>query len=191
MNKHFLSTVVIILPIIFSSCVSNPSYFNKSVIDRANDKIAVLPFRNFNSVEGNNSGELIRSVFETRLRLKRFNVVDIEKSASSIDYSLIAGSEFQGKWAIEAGKTLNVDYIIFGSVHDYRTYNNQTSFFYIFSWVELTSSVGVTARMISSKTGEVVWSGTFTRASFTYNDAAIDVSDSLIRSIKFKKSENR
>jgi TolB-like protein len=179
----------IILTITLSSCVSNPSYFNKTVIDRTNAKIAVLPFRDYNSGEGNNSGELIRSIFESRLIVKGFNVIEIEKISSSVDYSVLKKNEFPGKWIMETGNAIGADYMVFGSVHDFRTYQNLTSFLYIFSWLEVTSSVGVTARMISCKTGEVVWSGSFTRSAYTFNDAATEAVNALIRTIK-RKSEN-
>ncbi len=187
-RKHFFIISIIFLTTILS-CVSNPAFFNRSVVDKANAKIAVLPFRDYNSSTGNNnnSGELVRSVFESKLILKGFNVIEIEKTSSSVDYSVLKKNDFPGNWIVETGKTLGADYMIFGSVHDYRTFENLTSFLYIFSWLESTSSVGVTARMISCKTGEVIWSGNFTRASYNFSDAANETVTALIRTIKIKK----
>jgi len=186
MKRKLFFILSIIFLLALSSCVSNPSFFNKSAVDRKNEKIAVLPFRDFNSREGNNSGELIRSVFESKLILRGFNVIEIEKTASSIDYSVLKKAEFPGKWIVETGNMLGADYMLFGSVHDYRTYQNVTSFLYIFSWLEITSSVGVTARLISCKTGEVVWSGSYTKSGFTFNDATNEAVNYLVRSIKRK-----
>ncbi|HNX24887.1 MAG TPA: hypothetical protein PKG60_12640 [Spirochaetota bacterium] len=190
MKRKNLFILLIIFSITLSSCVSNPSYFNKSEVDRKNVKIAVLPFSDFKSTEGNsnNSGELVRSVFESRLILKGFNVIEIEKTSSSIDYSVLKKTEFPGRWIIETGNALGADYMIFGSVHDYRNIENVTSFLYLFSWLESTSSVGITARMVSCRTGEIVWSGSYTRASYSYNDAATEAVNVLIHSIR-RKSE--
>lgn len=186
MKNKFVFILSIIFLLTLLSCVSNPSFFNKSAVDRNSAKIAVLPFRDYNNIAGNNSGELARSLFESRLISKGFNVIEIEKTSSNTEYPVLNKHEFSGKWIIEAGNALGADYMIFGSVHDYRTYENVTSFLYIFSWMESTSTFGVTARMISCKTGEVVWSGSFTRSSYTYNDAATEVVNELIRTIKYK-----
>lgn len=183
-KKLYLFLIIFVFSIALSACISNPSYLNKSRIDITKSKIAIIPFLDFNSAEGNNSGELVRNIFESRLIVKGFNVVEIEKTVSAIDYSILKKREFPEKWFIETGNTLGVDYILYGSVHDYRTYQNVTSLIYIFSWLEVTSSVGITARLVSCKTGEVVWSGSYARTSYTYNDAATEVINTLIRTIK-------
>lgn len=186
MNEKNICIFALLLLLLFSSCVSNPSYINTSVIDMKSSKVAVLPFRDFNSIEGNNSGELARSIFELLLMKKGFKVIEIEKTSSNVDYSILKKNEYPGKWIIETGNQLGTDYMVYGSVHDYRIYQNRTSFLYLFSWLEVTSSVGITARMISCKTGEIVWSGTFTRSSYTFNDAATETINALIRTIKRK-----
>ena len=189
MKGKTFSVFIIIFYITLSSCVSNPTYFNKTAVDRSADKIVVLPFGDFNTNEGNNSGELVRSNFESKLILKKYNVIEIEKLASIADYSVLKKHEFSGKWIMETGKAIGADYMIYGSVHDYRIYQNLTSFLYLFSWLEVTSSVGVTARMVSCRTGEVVWSGTSTRSSYSFNDAAADTVNTLVRTIRYKKGE--
>lgn len=188
-NKKFLLFSVSFM-ILLVSCVSSPVFFNKSVIDRDSARIAVLPFRDYNGKEGNNSGELVRSVFESKLMLKGFKVIEIEKVSSGVDYSVLQKQEFPSKWFVEKGEAMGADYVIYGSVHDYRVFQNLTSFLYIFEWLEITSSVGVTARMISCKTGEVVWSGSYTRSSYTFNDATNDVINIFVRSIKYKSGKH-
>ncbi len=185
------SIISVILLLTFFSCVSNPSYLNKTAIDKKNTKIAVLPFRDYNNTQGNNnnSGELVRSIFESRLILKGIKVIEIEKTASNIDYAVLNKHEYPANWIIETGKAIGADYVIFGSIHDYRTYENLTSFLYIFSWMESTSTVGITARMISCQTGEMVWSGSFTRSSYTFNDAANETVRALLRTIKYKTGD--
>ncbi len=190
MKKKFIFIISIIFCITLFSCVSKPLYLNKTEIDKK-QKIAVLPFIDYKSDDGksNNSGELVRSTFESRLMLKGFNVIEIEKTSSNTDYSFLKKNEFPGKWIVETGSALGADYMIYGSVHDYRNFESTTSFLYIFSWPESTSSLGITARMVSCKTGEIVWSGSFTRLSYTYNDAAAEAVNALIRTIKIKSEK--
>lgn len=187
-RKKILLYAVVSLMLLLS-CMSNPIFFNKSVLERDNSRIAVLPFLDYNSKEGNNSGELVRSVFESKLMLKGFKVIEIEKVSSGVDYSVLRKQEFPAKWFVEKGESMGADYVIYGSVHDYRVFQNLTSFLYIFQWLEVTSSVGVTARMISCKTGEVVWSGSYTKSSYTFNDATHEVINVLIKSIKYKSGK--
>lgn len=184
MKRELFSIVSIICILMLTSCVSNPVYYNKSAIDIKNSKIAILPFRDYNTDDGNNSGELVRSLFEQKLLLKGFEVIEIEKTSPDVDYSILKKNEHPGSWVSKTGISLGADYVIYGSVHDYRVYQNLTSFLYIFSWLEVTSSVGVTARMISCKTGEAVWSGSFSRSSYTFNDAAAEAVYALVRTIK-------
>jgi len=176
--------VLIIVMLLLTSCVSNPTFINKSAVSIDNARVAVLPFRDYNTTEGNNSGELVRSIFEQKLMLRGFNVIEIEKISSKVDSSTLKKKEYSSTWIIDAGNRLGADYMLFGSIHDYRVYQNLTSFLYIFSWLEITASVGVNARMISCKTGEVVWSGSFTRSSYTFTDAASETVRALVRTIK-------
>jgi TolB-like protein len=168
------------------SCVSSSVSFNKELLDKSNITIAVLPFNDFNKKEGNNSGALARNVFETRLVNSGFKVKSIEAVASELGYYLYEGEDYSKDWIIEAGKTCKADYFIFGSVHDYRVFQYPTSFLYIFSWLETTYSVGITARMVSAKTGEPVWTGSLTKKSYTFTDAAEEVVNDFIKSMKLK-----
>jgi TolB-like protein len=189
MKKKKFFGYAFISVVFFISCISSPVYFNKSVLDRDNARIAVFPFRDYNSNEGNNSGELVRSIFESRLMLRGVKVIEIEKVSSGVDYSVLRKQEFPSKWFVEKGEAIGADFVVYGSVHDYRVFQNLTSFLYLFEWLEITSSVGVTARMISCKTGEVVWSGSYTRSSYTFTDATNVVVNSLVRSIKYKSGK--
>jgi len=193
MKLKFYSIILIIFVSGLSFCVSKPAFFNKTEIDKKNVKIILLPFTDYYVSKGNNnnSGELARSAFETGLTLKGFNVAEIENTAVNPDYNILNKHEYPAKWIIDTGKATGADYMIYGSVHDYRTYENLTSFVYIFSWLESTSTVGITARMVSCKTGEVVWSGSFTKSAYSFNDAAIGAVNALIRTIKLKTDEKK
>jgi len=189
-KKIVIFTIFFIFILMSCSCgTSKATYFNKEEIDKINSKIAVIPFIDYNKNEGNNSGELIRSVFEAQLITDGFNVIEIEKTSSNIHFDILKKYEFSGDWLIKTGGSIGADYIIYGSVHDYKIYQNTTSFLYIFSWLETTASVGITARMVSCKTGEVIWHGSYTRSAYDYNRAANEVVKTLIRSIKLKSEK--
>ncbi len=185
------ASLILLFFIMNLSCVSETSFFNRGSVDRKIDKIAVLPFKDYNHNEGNNSGELARNIFESTLLRKGFNVIEIEKTAVVVDFDFLEKNEFPSKWITETGSVIGADYMLYGSVHDYRTYQSSTSFLYLFSWLEITSSVGITARLISCKTGEVVWSGSLTRASYTFNDAANEAIRELVRTIKIRPADSK
>jgi len=179
--------IYLMIPLLFLlSCVSTSVSFNKELLDKDNITIAVLPFKDYNSKEGNNSGNLARNVFETRLVNRGFKVISMESLASTLDLSQARGSEFTKEWIISAGEASGADYLIFGSVYDYRVFQYPTSFIYIFSWLETTYSMGITTRMVSAKTGEAVWTGSLTKKSYTYSDAAEEVVNDFIKSMKLK-----
>jgi TolB-like protein len=189
--KGLTSLIILLFFILNLSCISQTSFFNKGGVDKKHDKIAGLPFRDYNRNEGNNSGELARNVFESTLVRKGFNVIEVEKTAVVVDFDFLEKNEFPSKWITETGSAIGADYMLYGSVHDYRTYQSTTSFLYIFSWLEITSSVGITARLVSCKTGEVVWSGALTRASYTFNDAAVESIGDLVRTIKIRPVDSK
>ncbi|MCL2154516.1 MAG: DUF799 domain-containing protein [Leptospirales bacterium] len=186
MKRGFTFIIFFTFTLISFSCASKPSFFYKEEIDRKNSKMAVIPFIDYNKNEGNNSGDLVRSVFEAQLITNGFNVIEIEKTSSNIQFDILKKYEFSGDWLVETGKSIGVDYIIYGAVHDYKIYQNTTSFLYIFSWLETTASVGITARLVSCKTGEVIWHGSYTRSAYDYNSATNEAVKALIRSIKRK-----
>ena len=188
MDKRKLIITPLMFLILLVSCVSQPAFFNRGGIDKKNVKIAVLPFRDYNSVGGNNSGELVRSLFESTLLRKGFQIIEVEKAAAAAEYQFLAKNEFPSKWIIETGNAIGSDYMIYGSVHDYTVFQNSTTFLYLFEWLEITASVGITARMVSCSTGEVVWSGSFTGISYTLNDAAREAVYSLVRTIREKSA---
>ena len=185
-RKVFIFPFVILALVANQSCVSSSVSFNKELLDKENITIAILPFDDFNKKEGNNSGILARNVFETRLVNRGFKVKGIESIASELDYYLYEGDDYRKDWIIEAGEICGADYFIFGSVHDYRVFQYPTSFLYIFSWLETTYSVGISARMVSAKTGEAVWTGSLTQKSYTVTDAAEEVVNDFIKSMKLK-----
>lgn len=185
-KKIFILIFMALVLVLNLSCVSSSVSFNKELLDRDNISIALLPFKDFNKKESNNSGSLARNVFETKLVNRGFNVKGIEAIASDLDCYLFEDDEYSRDWIIEAGEISGADYFIFGSVHDYRVFQHTTSFLYIFSWLETTYSVGITARMVSSKTGEAVWTGSFSKKSYTFTDAAEEVVDDFIKSMKLK-----
>lgn len=190
-KRGLLSLILLSVFVMNVSCVSQPSYFSRGSVNRGSEKIAVLPFRDYNQNEGNNSGELVRTLFESTLLKRGFHIIEVEKAAVAVDYDFLEKNEFPSKWIIDTGEAIGSDFMIYGSVHDYRTYQSSTSFLYLFSWLEITSSVGVTARLVSCKTGEVVWRGTLTCASYTFGDAAAEAVKGLVKTIRYKPAESK
>ena len=68
--------------LLYGSCVSRPVSYNSGFIDKEGVKIAVVHFKDYNVSEGNNSGELVRNVFEDILLKRGYGIVEIEKSAA-------------------------------------------------------------------------------------------------------------
>ena len=186
--KYLKRTAPFFLALFLTSCLSQPAYFNQVVLDRDSIRIAVLPFRDYKKNEGNNSGDLVRNVFETKLINRGFKTIDVEKIASGLEISNLQDADINSDWIIETGRAINADYMVFGSIYDYRVFEYSTTFIYIFEWLETTYSLGVTARMVSCKTGNVVWSGTHSSKSYTFNDAAEDVVNAMIKTMKYKSS---
>lgn len=185
---NYTRKILLIFPVtalMALSCVSKPFSINNGAVDKSAVKIAVLGFRDYTGT-GNNSGDLVRNIFEGKLQMRGYKTVCIEKTNSAVNLELMEKKNQAGQWFIDTGKSIGADYIIYGSVHDYSVYQSYTTFIYIFGWLELTSSVGVTARMVSCSTGEVVWSGSVTRKSYSYSDAAEEAVYELIRTIKYK-----
>lgn len=188
-SMDYTKKILLIFPLLalaVISCVSRPFSFNSGIVNKSAVRIAVLDFRDYNGSTGNNSGELVRNLFEGQLKKRGYKTVCIEKTNSAADSEILEKKGQSSQWFIDKGRSIGADYIIYGSVHDYSVYQSYTTFIYIFGWLELTSSVGVTARMVSCSTGEVVWSGSITRKSYTFSDAAEESVAELIRTIKYK-----
>ncbi len=184
--KRMFALAFIFPCVIICSCISRPAFFNKGYIDKETAVIAVLHFKDYNGSQGNNSGALVENVFEGTLLKRGYKVVDMEKTAAVTDYDFLDKNKYPSQWFIDTGKALGVEYMLYGSVHDYSVYQSYSTFIYIFGWLEVTASVGVTARLVSCKTGEVVWCGSLTRKSYTFNDAVDEVVDELVMTIKYR-----
>ena len=186
--SHKIKVILIFsfVSLFFFFFISKPYSFNSGKVDKSAVKIAVLGFKDYNGNSGNNSGELVRNLFEGKLQKRGYRVVCIEKTSPEAGLEVLDDKNRSSRWFIDTGRSIGADYIIYGSVHDYSVYQSYTTFIYIFGWLELTSSVGVTARMVSCSTGEMVWSGSITRKSYSFNDAAEEAVYELIRTIKYK-----
>ncbi len=86
----------------------------------------------------------------------------------------------------ELGTLLNADYILIGAVIDYNSYSSTRQLFYIFEWLQITCSVGVTARLIDINTGEVIWVGSATDQSYSFQEAAEEILNILYETIAVK-----
>ncbi|MDH5716257.1 MAG: CsgG/HfaB family protein [Spirochaetia bacterium] len=149
-------------------CATPPIYYNKRAV-KENATIAVMPFSDY--LEKNNSGQLFTNIFSIFFMRDNYKLAEREKISQimrekSIDISHITESSTK-----EIGDFLNVDYLLIGSVTDYTSYSSEKKLFYIFEWLQITCSVGVTARLIDVNTGEVIWVGSATDQSYSYQQA--------------------
>ncbi len=189
-RKSKLLVYLVLLSLSFLvSCISRPLYYNEKtdeILLREQSRIMVLPFRDYNFNEGNNSGNLARSIFESSLKKMRFRVVPFEKSSFFFPEDREEAFSVTSDWVVENSKNLGVDFVLFGQVYDYSREKGTTSFLYIFSWSDTDCTVGISAKLISCSTGDVLWSGSFSSKSYTFHDAAWESIDSLVKTIKFR-----
>ncbi|MEY4504873.1 MAG: hypothetical protein RL154_1170 [Pseudomonadota bacterium] len=136
----------------------------------SNKSCMVLPFNNLTTNIA--ASDAVAGFFATELKRKNICTV-IEKSDTK-------QKQFDIKQAIEFGKKQGVDYVFVGSVSEYN---------YQYGLRE-DPAVGISAKMISVTSGDVIWSGDEGRVgrSFLMRDSldatAIDSVKSLISTIK-------
>ncbi len=185
----FLVFLVLLSLSFLVSCISQPLYYNEKTDERLlreQSRIMVLPFRDYKFNEGNNSGNLARSMFENALKKMRFCIVPFEKSSFMFPEDREEAFSITSDWVVENAKNLGVDFVLFGQVYDYSREKGSTSFLYIFSWSDTDCIVGISAKLISCSTGDVLWSGSFSSKSYTFHDAAWESVYSLVKTIKFQ-----
>ncbi len=186
--------MVLISSMVLISCISRPRYYNEKtgeVVKRGKSSIMVMPFRDYKVGEGNNSGALVSSIFESVLKKRGFTLVPFEKSSFILSEDGEEPFNVTSTWVVENAHRLGADFLLFGKVHDYSKYTGTTSFLYIFSWTDTSCSVGVSAKLMSCSTGDILWSGSFSCKAYTFHDAAWESADSLLKTMRFKKGKNK
>ncbi len=173
----------ILMILILTGCASTPIWYNKRPIEK-NKTVAILPFLDYK--EKNNSGQLFTNLFSIYFLKNGFNVAEREKIRQIIKEKEIDLSGMTHDSTKELGTLLNADYILTGAVIDYNSYSSTRQLFYIFEWLQITCSVGVTARLIDINTGEVIWVGSATDQSYSFQEAAEEILNILYKTIAVK-----
>jgi curli biogenesis system outer membrane secretion channel CsgG len=155
------------------------TYTKKQVENGKN--VAILPFLDFK--EKNNSGRLVTNLFTIYFLKSGFNVAEREKINQIVLEKNMDLSGLSDESAQEFATVLNVDYILTGSVIEYNSYSSKQKLFYIFEWMQIICSVGISARLIDVRTGEIIWVGIGNDQSHSFKDAADKVAHSLMKTI--------
>lgn len=150
MRRDYFSWILLIIAIVAfcGGCAShygNEQASGKALSDNA-IKLAVLPFQNVS--ESRDSGLIVSDTLANQLyALGKFAVVTPEMVTKRLEER-----ETESLWPEEAGRLFGTRYILTGRVTEY-TYK---------AGVGETPVIGVTARLIDTSSGAVLWSATQT-----------------------------
>lgn len=109
-------------------------------------KIAIMPFKAPNELLGGS----VADVFVTEmLRAGRYDVLERSRMAQVLSESELALAGVSAAKAAEVGAMMGADAVVLGTVDEYSKVKH--------GWHE-DALIGMTARMIDCKSGQVVWS---------------------------------
>ncbi len=162
MKKITLPLLFVFLGIMLSSCGSTATIVMKQNYDFSKIKrIAVIDFKD--SPNYPNSGSIVSELFAKYLLMTGFNIIEREQMDTLLREHNLQLTNLMDPETITQFKLLGIDAIVTGSIPMVVPQQN----FYDAGYPRFISAeVGVTVRMISVETGEVLWVGSDT------NDAA-------------------
>ena len=150
---------------------SYSTYFvsNKNII-KPLKSVAVLPLENLTATPG--AGSAMTDLLLTELHnINRYQVMGkIEMDKAFREKNIELPKIVDRSVAAEIGRQLNVDGVFFGSVTEYLYRKGQALD------DEQEPAVGINLRLVSSKSGTVIWGSSFARSSyevFTYEKDAL------------------
>ncbi len=122
--------------------------------------IAVMPFQNL--TEYSKAGEIMSDIIATELYItQRFGVAERTEVQRFIEaVGLTEPNEIDVTFARKIGELMNVDAVLMGSVTEFWYRNARQKF------SEEEPIVGAGFKLIDVKTGEVLWSSSYTRTSY-------------------------
>lgn len=122
--------------------------------------VVVMPFENMTKFH--EAGKIVPDLLATELYISgKFRVMErTEAVALCAEEGIRIPEALDAGFAQTLGKKLGVDGVFIGSVSEYwyRIYREEDE--------EVEPAVGITARLVSVATGEVVWSASVTRSSY-------------------------
>lgn len=189
MKNLFFRILILLLTFFYGCGITPKSTFYKNFSLTAQNIISV---DQFNSSQDKVAGEYIRDLLIKELLSRNFTVKEI--NSEDVEY-VIAGNVTrflpEKKFLVYRGE--NKQQILLSStlteISGSNVYNIGSAFGLPDSQIVVTNAtVGVSARLVEKKTGNIVWSGSFVYEALTVDTAAEVVANYLITSLtKIKK----
>lgn len=150
MGKRNKQTLFLISLVLFlASCTARlPSY--KPDLSNPVYTVAVLPFYNVTNDVG--GAMALRNEFQRRIEHRHYKVMPLKEVDEVLlnRMGITLGSQLEMTDAMELGKTLNVDGVVYGYVLDFD---------HITAGVYNVKKVRAGFRLVDAKTGQTVWAG--------------------------------
>ena len=133
-------------PLLIAGCAV---FSQEALSPHASKKVAILPFYNISGYR--DAGKVVANIFVTEMfKTDRFNV---EETGNIVQFMIQERMDTIGEIEIERlkilGKRLGVDAVMTGTVEEFAEAGGAYS----------VPTVAITARMIDSNTGKLIWSG--------------------------------
>lgn len=155
-------TYIILLFFLATSCGYTYRSIHLSDVDNWSriKCVAVMPFQNL--TEYPNAGQIMSDIISTEFYIThRFGVVERSEVERFLDaIGLTVPKELDLTFAKKAGELMGVDGVIVGSVTEFWYRNARDRF------SEEEPIVGANFKLIDVKTGDVLWSASYTRTSY-------------------------
>lgn len=156
-NKTLIS-LLLLLPVFLVSCASNTVVMKPGYDFSKIKRIAVIEFRN--SAYYPNSGSMVSQLFAKYMLKAGYNVIERDELEALLrERQLSTANLLEPSTVLNYGKLLGIDAIVTGSIPMVVPEQN---FYDMGNPRFIAAQVGVTARMISVETGEVLWVGSDT-----------------------------
>lgn len=141
-----LGLTLFLTPLLIAGCAV---LSRDALSPHASKKVAILPFYNISGYR--DAGKVVANIFVTEMfKTDRFNV---EETGNIVQFMIQERMDTIGEIEIESlkilGKRLGVDAIMTGTVEEFAEAGGAYS----------VPTVAITARMIDSNTGKLIWSG--------------------------------
>lgn len=141
-----LGLTLFLTPLLIAGCAV---FSQEALSPHASKKVAILPFYNISGYR--DAGKVVANIFVTEMfKTDRFNV---EETGNIVQFMIQERMDTIGEIEIERlkilGKRLGVDAVMTGTVEEFAEAGGAYS----------VPTVAITARMIDSNTGKLIWSG--------------------------------
>jgi len=177
--------ILLFFTVLFSSCASESVVLKQGYDFKKIKRVAVLEFKDSAYYPG--SGSMVSQLFAKYLLKAGYNIVERDELAAILkEHSLSLSSMINPDQVTEL-KLSGVDALVTGTIpmvvpaQDF--YENGTPRF-------IAAQVGVTARMISIETGEILWIGSDTYDATNTQTAFEYLISSLVRQLVEDLKEN-